>query len=149
MTYMEHEWDIFEFNKNTTPWDVVILGSIISFGIAAYFVFIGNFFGATLFIVLPVVLALVMRREPKNIKTRIDKKGVHINKNTHKFKDLAYFSITNGHLIVKPKERDAIYVPVHAKEEDTIRAALAYYEIKEDEHEESMTELANRMLHLK
>lgn len=123
---------------------IILAASLL---IAAYFIYKTNYFGAALFVLMPLVLVINYIEQPKKFACRITEDALIINSTVYPIKTLEYFSVTENIFIIKPQKKSAVYVPINRKDKDEIRNTMSQY-VKEREHEESLSELINRIFRI-
>jgi hypothetical protein len=145
----ELSWRIREFAERGVPWKILIPLGLVSVGIAASLVLLtDNYFGGAIFVLLPLVLLAGMMRSPQMVEGVIDEKGVSINGHRYPFKRIKYFAFLENELVIQPKRHGSLHIPLHEGDEQAIQERLLAH-IPQEEHEESLSELAARFLRIR
>jgi len=138
-------WQISKKDR-VTPWGILSVLLVISLAAAVYQFLTENYFGAALFIVAPVIMFMVSTQGQKEFHCEITDEGIKANNKFYPFKKLDFFAIIADSLIVKvKKEKDVVYIPVHFEDTELIREKLSK-NLREEEYEENLGEILNRLL---
>jgi len=142
----EFSWKVLK-QERPIPWKLLVVIAIFSFSVSAYSIFRVNYFAAALFFIAPVILFITITQGTNEHVCRITDKGIRVNNNFHKYSKIFFFSIVDNFLILKMKEGNAVYIPIKEEDGENIAKALSAY-LEEDDYEESMGEVVNRILQI-
>lgn len=141
-----HIWEISPPENKRTPWIIIGLLALVSIAIGIYLVIAEkNYFGAVLFMLIPSVILTTLLKKPRPITGKIDDEGIHVDNARYNYESVGYFSLMADTLVIQLKDAEAVHIPIHEDEGEMIRAHLAQH-VEEKEHEESLTNIANRYL---
>jgi len=143
---MEFEWNVLKKDRHM-PWRTLIIIGVLSVVAAIYFFFKESYFATALFITAPAVIVLASLQGPEQTLGSITDKGVQVNKTNYKYDFLEYFFIISDNLLLKPKDKDIIYIPINEEDGDEIIEVLSNY-IPEKEYEEKFADIVNRFLRI-
>lgn len=140
-------WQISKEEKKP-PMAAIGAVSAVSLGVAIYFFTKDNYFATVFFGLAPLVFFVLATQGPRETYYEITEKHVKINNTEHSYKKFKYYSFVENFLVFKPKKQEpALYVPltedVAGKVEELMSAQM-----EEDEYEESLSDVINRILRL-
>lgn len=140
-------WKIAKADR-ATPWGIISISAVLGIAIAAYLFYVGNYFGAGLLILVPVIFLIVSSQGQKDFSCSIEEDSIKANNSVYPFKKLSFFVIIADSLVLKPKDANAVYLPIDVKDAEKIREILLQQLEEEEEYEEGFSEIVNRLLRI-
>jgi len=144
--------ELFSWNIVVHPpkaaWLPALGVSLALWGIAGYFAVTGNFFGAALFALFPVLLVAQYFTQPRSVRCVVREDEIEVNGMRHAFKEYASFAwVHEEEFVLNRKGGGAVHVPFYAEDGDKVEEVLVNV-LPEGEHEEEMSEIISRFLRL-
>jgi|SRR3989344_3463384 len=134
-------WDASEFEYHekgpTWFWLTIIFTALV----AIFSIGRGNFLFAIFVIVAELLILHWGRKKPREIRFRLEEKGIHAGRSFYPFSELEAFTFHGNEIVFKKKSRLSDYFKIYAHEEhlDHVKEFLSRH-LPEFEYEESLME---------
>jgi len=144
--------ELFSWNIVVHPpkgaWVPLIVISALLWAIGFYFAVSGNFFGAALFALFPVLLIAQRFAGPRAVRCAVREDGVEVNATRYKFSECDSFAwVHEEEFVLNRKSGGAVHVPFYGEDGDRIEEILTNA-LPEGEHEEEVSEIISRFFRL-